>query len=132
MRRGLQIVLVVGGLVAITTGLVQLVGGVDVFPGSPSADNAADNEARFLNAFWIAFGVALLWVTPRVERETTLVRFLAAALFLAGLSRLVSIIDVGEPADLQYVLMAIELTLAPLVVVWQALLRKREQPTAAA
>lgn len=122
MRRGLQVVLVVGGLVAITTGLVAIIGGADTFPGSPSMENPADNEGRFLNAFWIAFGVALLWVAPRVERETTLIRFLAAALFLGGLARVISIIDVGEPADMQYVLMGIELTLAPLVVVWQTLL----------
>jgi hypothetical protein len=123
LRRGLQVVLVVGGLVAITTGLVAIVGGIDTFPGSPSAENPADNEGRFLNAFWVAFGVALLWVAPRVERETLLIRFLGAALFLGGLARLASIIDVGEPDSLQYVLMGIELVLGPLVIAWQAMLR---------
>ena len=125
MRRGLQAVLLVGGLVAAGTGLVHMIGGVDTFPGSPSADPAADNEARFLAAFWFAFGVAILWVVPRVERETRLVRVLMAALFLGGLARLASIIDVGDPDSFQYVLMGIELTLAPLVVVWQALLARR-------
>jgi Domain of unknown function (DUF4345) len=116
-------VLVVGGLVAITTGLIAIVGGIDTFPGSPSAENPADNEARFLNAIWVAFGVAILWVVPRVERETLLVRFLGAAIFLGGLARLASLIDVGEPADLQYALMGIELVLGPLVIAWQALLQ---------
>jgi Domain of unknown function (DUF4345) len=124
MRRGLQAVLVVGGLVAIITGLVAIVGGIDTFPGSPSAENPADNEARFLNAIWVAFGVAVLWVVPRVERETLLVRFLGAAIFLGGLARLASLIDVGEPADLQYVLMGIELVLGPLLIAWQALLQR--------
>jgi Domain of unknown function (DUF4345) len=122
MRRGLQVVLTVGGLVAITTGVIAIVGGIDTFPGSPEAENPADNEARFLNAIWVAFGVAILWVVPRVERETLLVRFLGAAIFLGGVARLASIIDVGEPADLQYVLMGIELVLGPLVIVWQSLL----------
>jgi hypothetical protein len=67
MRRGLQAVLAVGGVVAIGTGLVHIVGGVSTFPGSPSAENAADNEARFLAAFWVAFGAVALWVVPRVE-----------------------------------------------------------------
>ena len=124
MRRGLQAVLVVGGLVAIATGLVAIVGGIDTFPGSPAAENPADNEARFLNAIWVAFGVAVLWVVPRVERETVLIRFLGAAIFLGGLARLASIIDVGEPADLQYVLMGIELVLGPLLITWQALLQR--------
>jgi hypothetical protein len=126
MRRGLQAVLVIGGLVAITTGLVAIVGGIDTFPGSPSAENPADNEARFLNAIWVAFGVAILWVVPRVERETLLVRFLGAAIFLGGLARLASIIDVGEPADLQYVLMGIELVLGPLLIGWQALVQRAQ------
>jgi hypothetical protein len=129
MRRGLQVVLVVGGLVAISTGLVAIIGGVDTFPGSPSAENPADNEGRFLNAFWVAFGVAILWVVPRVERETLLVRFLGATLFLGGLARIASIIDVGEPADLQYVLMGIELVLGPLLIAWQALLSREPAAT---
>jgi hypothetical protein len=126
MKRGLQVVLVIGGLVAITTGLVAIIGGIDTFPGSPSAENPADNEGRFLNGIWVGFGVLILWVVPRVERETTLVRILAAAIFLGGLARLASIIDVGEPADMQYVLMGIELVLGPLVIVWQALLTRGE------
>jgi Domain of unknown function (DUF4345) len=124
MRRGLQVVLTAGGLVAITTGVIAIVGGIDTFPGSPSAENPADNEARFLNAIWVAFGVALLWVVPRVERETLLVRFLGAAIFLGGLARVASIIDVGKPADLQYVLMGIELVLGPLLIAWPATLRR--------
>jgi Domain of unknown function (DUF4345) len=126
MKRGLQVVLVIGGLVAITTGLVAIIGGIDTFPGSPSAENPADNEGRFLNGIWVGFGVLILWVVPRVERETTLVRILAAAIFLGGLARLASIIDVGEPADMQYVLMGIELVLGPLVIVWQALVARQD------
>ena len=125
MKRGLQAVLVVGGLVAITTGVIAIVGGIDTFPGSPEGENPADNEGRFLNGIWVGFGALILWVVPRVERETTLVRILAAAIFLGGLARLASIIDVGEPADLQYVLMGIELVLGPLVIAWQTLLTRR-------
>lgn len=123
MRRGLQVVLAVGGLVAIGTGLMHIAGGVDTFPGSPSAENPADNEARFLSAFWVAFGAVALWAVPRVEREALVVRVLGGALFLGGLARLVSIIDVGEPDSFQYVLMAIELVLGPLLIAWQAMLR---------
>jgi hypothetical protein len=126
VKRGLQVVLAVGGLVAIGTGLLHIAGGVSTFPGSPSAENAADNEARFLAAFWVAFGALAVWAVPRVERETLVVRALGGALFLGGLARLVSIIDVGEPDSLQYVLMAIELVLGPVLIGWQALLRGRD------
>jgi hypothetical protein len=124
VKRGLQVVLAVGGLVAMVTGLVHIAGGVSTFPGSPAAENAADNEARFLAAFWVAFGAVAIWVVPRVERETLVVRALGGALILGGLARVVSIADVGEPDSFQYVLMAIELILGPLVIGWQALLRR--------
>ena len=124
MKRGLQVVLAAGGLVAIATGLTHIAGGVSTFPGSPSAENAADNEARFLAAFWVAFGAVALWVVPRVARETLVVRALGGALILGGLARLVSIIDVCEPDSFQYVLMGLELVLGPLVIGLQALLSR--------
>jgi hypothetical protein len=127
MRRGLQVVLAVGGLVAIGTGLMHIAGGVSTFPGSPSAENAVDNEARFLAAFWVAFGAVALWLVPRVEREKLALRALGGALFLGGLARVVSVISVGEPDQLQYVLMAIELILGPLLIAWQAMLRRAER-----
>jgi hypothetical protein len=61
-----------------------------------------------------------------VEREPLVVRALGGALFLGGLARVVSIIDVGEPDSIQYVLMGVELVLGPLLIAWQAALVEGE------
>lgn len=123
-RRALQAVLGVGGTVAIVTGLLQIATGPLTLPGSPSADETVDSELRFLSAFWVAVGAVLLWLVPRVERETVTLRVVAAAIFLGGVARAVSLISVGEPHSTALVLMAIELIAPPIVVAWQAILAR--------
>jgi hypothetical protein len=124
-RRALQVVLGVGGLVAIGGGLLQIAIGPSALPGSPGAGNSVDSELRFLSAYWVALGAALLWIAPRVERETIALRAAMAALFLGGIARVVSLISVGEPHSTLLVLMAIELIAPPVVVAWQATLDRR-------
>jgi len=31
-----------------------------------------DSNMRFYSGFWLGFGVAILWLVPRIERETAL------------------------------------------------------------
>ena len=118
--------LAVGGAVAVGTGLVHIAGGVATFPGSPSADAAADNEARFLAASWVGFGVLALWAVSGVEHKAAVVRTLGGVLILGGLARAVSLIDVGDAETLQDVLMGIELVLGLMLVAWPSFLRGRE------
>ena len=128
MKRALQAVLAAGGMVAVVTGLVHIIGGASTFPGSPSVAPAADNEARFLAAFWVAFGAVALWAVPRVETEGRVVRALGGALLLGGLARVVSLIDVGEAETVQNVLMAIELVIGAALLAWPSALRVRAEP----
>jgi hypothetical protein len=124
-RRALQVVLGVGGAVAVVTGLLQIATGPATLPGSPEAGDTVDSELRFLSAFWVALGTVLLWIVPQVERQATVLRAAMAALFLGGVARAVSWMSVGEPHSLAIVLMAIELIAPPIVVAWQATLARR-------
>jgi hypothetical protein len=119
-ERGLQIVFAALGVTAVLTGLVDIVGGPEALPGESAVGDTADNAFRFNAAFWVAFGVAALWLVPRLLAETTAVRWLAGALFLGGVARVISLIDVGEPHELFLALMGVELLLPPVIVVWQS------------
>lgn len=77
-----------------------------------------ESEFRFFAAFWIAYGVAALWVAPRVDRETTAVRALALALFAGGLARGMAWIAAGPPHALFIALMGLELLIPPLAIWW--------------
>jgi Domain of unknown function (DUF4345) len=80
---------------------------------------------RFYAVFWVALGAVALWVTLRADREPGVVRAIAAAIFLGGLARIVSIISVGEPHPSQFVLMGLELAIPPILFLLSAVARRR-------
>ena len=72
----------------------------------------------------MGFGAAGLWMAPRADRETRLLRAWAATLFAAGVARAISWIDVGRPDDLFVGLLVAELALPPIIIAWQARMRR--------
>lgn len=110
----------VWGGIATAAGLVTVFTGADSLIGQDLADATVENELRFYAAFYIAYGLVLLWVAPRADRETTVVRALAGALFLAGLARTIGWIAVGQPHGTQLALLAVELIAPPLIIGWQS------------
>jgi hypothetical protein len=120
-RLGLQVVLVLIGVVALTTGILNAVIGTNLMPThSPKTYPDVESNYRFFAAIWATFGLVFLWIVPRVERATFAVRAVSGAIFFAGLVRLATALIVGTPAALLIVLGAIALLAPPLVVFWQA------------
>jgi hypothetical protein len=118
--KAFQVVLVLLGLFVAGTGLLEVVLGPSVLlPGSPRPEPTLDSNYRFFAAMWLAVGVALLSVVPRVREATTVLRFVSAAVFVGGLARIASWLAVGQPHALMLVLLAIELIVPPVLVLWQ-------------
>ena len=117
--RALSALLVVGGAVPIATGAFAVLTGAGGMPGQNEASASVESELRFFAVFWIAYGAALIWTAPRAARETTLVRALMAVLFVGGIARAIAWAAEGRPHGLFIVLMAIELVMPPVVVLWQ-------------
>jgi hypothetical protein len=109
-----------GGVVATAAGLHTVIAGAKSLPRQELANPSVESELRFYAAFYVACGLVALRVAPRADRDTTAVRSLAAALFLAGLGRGGAWLAVGRPHGLQRALLAIELAAPPLIVAWQA------------
>ena len=118
--RALRAVVYVGGAVAIAAGLDTVVRGARSIPGRQVANAAVESELRFYAAFYVAYGVAVLRVAPRADRDTAAVRALAGALLLAGLARAGGWLAAGRPEPLQRGLLTIELAAPPLVTAWQS------------
>ena len=118
--KAFQAVLAVLGLFAAGTGLLEIVLGPSVLlPGSPTPGPTLDSNYRFFSAMWLAIGVALLSVVPRVREAGTVLRFVSAAVFVGGLARIASWLAVGQPHAMMLVLLGIELIVPPVLVVWQ-------------
>jgi hypothetical protein len=84
-----------------------------------SAIPALDSNLRFAGGMGLGLGVALVWITPRIERHTTVFRLVWICALLGGLGRLVSYALVGQPPMPMLVFTLIEVPGAPLLIWWQ-------------
>jgi hypothetical protein len=118
--RALRGALRVGGVVATIAGLDGMRAGARAVPGiSEPADPVLESEFRFFTAFYAAYGLLMLSVAPRADRDAAAVNGLAGALFLAGLGRAAAWVSVGRPNRTQQGLLAIELGAPPALAIWR-------------
>jgi len=83
-------------------------------------DVVLDSNLRFFAGLWLSVGIATFWAIPEIERQTTLVRFVCGMILLGGIGRLISMLAVGLPTRVDSIVFGLlELTSAPLIVVWQ-------------
>ena len=124
-----RVVLGAIGVVALTAGTGTLLFGDAIIPGAGRIDPSVDSELRFYAVWYAAAGIVALGTLRKVESATTTVRFVAAAFFVGGCARIISIFVVGRPHPLFIVLMVIELVLPPvLILLHSATARAESQP----
>ena len=97
MKKSLQVFLGLFGITAIFIASLHIVLGPAAIPGSIPVNATMDSEDRFYATLFAAYGVALLWCIPKIERKSAVVYFLAFTFFIGGLARLVSMAAVGPP-----------------------------------
>ena len=107
-------------VIPIVAGASTVVLGSGSVPASGEPSASVESELRFYSVWWIGAGLFLLWLAPQIEERTRELRVFCALLFLAGVSRIIAIVDAGWPEPTQVALMGVELTLPLLLVAWQA------------
>ncbi|MGH2685191.1 MAG: DUF4345 domain-containing protein [Actinomycetota bacterium] len=125
LRRSLQVVLTILGVVAVSAGGITVLFGADSVVGGGSVSASVDSELRFYATWYVLVGALLLRAVPRVEAEAFTIRAVFVTLFLAGVARVISIIAVGTPHRFLLVLLGLELGLPILLIPWQALVARR-------
>ncbi|MCZ2136580.1 MAG: DUF4345 domain-containing protein [Burkholderiales bacterium] len=120
-RRNLQRVTALLGLVPVITGLLTMMGVDDPLYAATHLprDGTLDSNLRFFGGIWLGLGLCVLWMLPRIERETALFRAFWLMIFLGGIGRVISLIAVGAPHAPFVALIALELIGPPLCVWWQ-------------
>ena len=124
-RRGLQIFLVVLGVVAVTVGAWTVLRGAAAITGSGPVSPTIDSELRFANAWYAGAGALLLYVARRPEAHTALIRGMCSVLLVAAAGRGVSWATVGRPEGLYLALLAVEVLIAAVVWPWQTAVARR-------
>lgn len=121
-RTGLQLVNVLLALLTIMLAGASLLFGADspVYePGSLTSTPALDSNLRFMGGMGLGLGLALLWITPNIERHTTVFRVVWLCALLGGLGRLLSAAMAGMPPLPMILFAAIEVPGVPLLIYWQ-------------
>ncbi len=106
-------------IVPIVAGSATVLFGSDIIREHGTVTPSVESELRFYGVWWIALGIFLASLAPRIEERGRELRIVCGLLFLGGLARLWAIVDVGRPATDYVVLMGIELGLAVVLVLWQ-------------
>jgi hypothetical protein len=81
---------------------------------------ALDGNLLFFGGMGLGLGLILLWITPSIERNTTLFRAVWICAPLGGIGRLVFMAVVGQPPVPMIVFTALEVPLVPVLLVWQS------------
>lgn len=128
-KRSLQIATAILALVPTLTGALGLLGLQDPVYASLGlpADATLDSQLRFYSGVWLGLGIAAFWLIPRIERETTLFRFLWLMIFLGGVGRLLSLVLAGMPFPPFIGFTVLEIVGAPLFVAWQSRISMKQE-----
>ena len=98
-----------GVCMAIAIGHIAV--GPQVIPGGVPVNATMDSEDRFYATLFFGFGAALVWAAQDLAVRRSFFLVLLAVFFLGGVSRIVSMLQVGFPHPLFVFLTGVELTL---------------------
>ena len=116
MQAFLKFFVALFGAVCAAIGLAHIILGPAVIPGSIAVNATMDSEDRFYATLFVGFGAALVWCSQNLEERSRPFAWLLVVFFAGGISRLVSLSQVGLPHPLFQVLTVVELVLP--VVLW--------------
>lgn len=122
-RRALQAVNLVLALVTIWIAGLSLIFGGDspVYGGVEIPVFAAlDSNLRFMGGIGVGLGMALLWITPKIEHRTIAFRVVWLCALLGGIGRLISAAVVGAPPLPMIAFTVIEVPGVPALIYWQS------------
>lgn len=118
MKRGLQILLVLVGVVVIAISLAHLAIGGDAVMGGSALNATSDGEDRFYAGIFLGFGIAVIWCARDVEQKFVAICALSATFFIGGIGRLLALLFSGMPHPFFVAMLAVELVLPMVLVGW--------------
>ncbi|MGV0907576.1 DUF4345 domain-containing protein [Mycobacterium novum] len=112
------------GLLLIAIGLSRMALSLDSIPDGQDVNATVDSESRAAGALLIGFGIGYIEAFRRARIPAGAVRLLALTMALLGMSRLISMADVGMPHPSFTVACVVEFVAAGLTY-WYATLADR-------
>ncbi len=118
-KRILQGVIAIACLVPLSAGSTGVLRGAAwLAHGAVATD--LDSHFRYISGIFLGVGIAFVSCIPAIETKGARLRMLAAFVFLGGLARLLSLVEVGTPGFGMQFGLVMELAVTPLLALWQA------------
>lgn len=112
-------------VVALACLLPLIVGGQGVLHGPAPFGHLADvprdldSHFRYISGIFFATGLGFVSCVPAIETKGPRFRLLGGLIFVGGLSRLLSLIEVGVPSQGHVLGLCMETIVVPLLMLWQ-------------
>jgi hypothetical protein len=116
-KRLLQAVLAVVSFIPLSAGFAGVKLGPAFFHITASA--SADSHMRYLSGLLLGIGLLVWAIIPHVEKRGQAIGALTFIVAIGGLSRLYSLITVGQPNLAMTLALFVELGLTPALYLWQ-------------
>lgn len=127
MRTLFKITLMVLSLIPLYFAVTGVFGGAAALNDGVAVSAELDNQFRYLSAYYFSLFLLIWYVLGDTDNRGTVLRLLVLALFIGGLARLYSYLNVGTPPPMLMLGMALELG-APVLAIWHRLLEKSVGP----
>jgi Domain of unknown function (DUF4345) len=127
-RRLLQAAVLVAGCVPVLGGLAGVIMGSGVLLATSPDLATSDSHVRYLSGLLLGIGLLFWSLVPKIERAGVLFRALTCLVVIGGLARLASVAASGLPSSIMLGALVMELTVTPLLCLWQTRLERRWAP----
>lgn len=118
MQSALKWFVVLFGAVCAGIGMTHIVYGPSSIPGSVPVNATMDSEDRFYATLFVGFGLTLIWCAMDLGARRGAFVWLLIVFFASGLSRIVSMTQVGLPHPLFVFLTVVELAMPVGLWLW--------------
>lgn len=118
--RILQVLIAVLALIPVGAGVAGIALGPRFLGADAPWPADLDSHLRFLSGVFLVVGLAWWSCVPDIARKGPRLRLLVLMTFVGGLARLVSFVHAGPPSAGHLGGLAMELVIAPLLVLWHA------------
>lgn len=122
-RRLLQRTVAIAAIVPVAAGLFGVIFGGAMTGERPSV--SMDSHFRYLSGLLLGIGLLFWSTTPKIERSTTLFRYLCLVVGLGGLARLAGLFVTGVPSIGMIGGLFMELGVTPALGLWQTRVANR-------
>ena len=124
-KRALQIAIALVLVLPFTAAIAGVVGGPGFLGRPPVIPTDLDSHFRYVSGLFLAMLLAYVSCLPGIEHKTARLRLLGFLTVVGGLARLWSLLSVGVPSLGHQLGLAIELGIAPAILLWQARVARR-------